>query len=158
MNDIRNILNGQGGDDSDWLDRLDEEFQRTEAASDGGVVLPAGTYVMRAVGRLKQSRIKQTNFFELELTVADGGRAGRKIWHAIWLTPDALPLARRDLDKLGIKSLKELRGTLPSWLLEASVRVRVDDNGEQRNHIRRFKLLEVLPADPATGRIEGVDL
>ena len=156
MNDIKLILAGQA--DDDWLDKLDEEFQKTEAAQDGGGILPAGIYVMRAVGRLKQSKVKGTNYYELEMTVADGEHAGRKIWHAIWLTQDALPLARRDLTRLGIKSLKQLREPLPSWLLEATVRVRVDDDGEARNHIRKFTLIETLPMDPAAGRIEGVDL
>ena len=157
MNDIRNILAGQAGDD-DWLDKLDEEFQKTEAAQDGGGILPAGTYRMKAVGKLKKSKVKQTNFFELEMTVTDGEHVGRKIWHQVWLTPDSLQLAKRDLDRLGVKSLKALRGPLPSWVLEVVVKVRVDDDGEARNHIRRFKLIETLPADPAAGRIEGVDL
>jgi hypothetical protein len=128
-------------------DELARQFDETEAAGDM-VVLPRGEYRCRVTdGELVTSKTG-TPGFALTFTVDDGEHKARKLWHTAWLTPAALPLAKRDLAKLGIVSLDMLDRPLPPGIV-CSVRVvvRTDDDGVERNRVTRFDVVDVL-ADP----------
>jgi len=135
------VLNGQ------TRDELARQFDETEAAGDM-VVLPRGDYRCRATdGELVTSK-SGTPGYSLTFTVDDGEHKGRKFWHTAWLTPAALPLAKRDLAKLGITSLDMLDRPLPAGIVcNVRVVVRTDDDGVERNRVTRFDVVEVL-ADP----------
>jgi hypothetical protein len=59
-----------------------------------------------------------------------------------------MPLAKRDLAKLGIRSLDMLdRPMPPGMVADVKVVLRVDDDGTERNRVASFNVVEVL-ADP----------
>ena len=129
-----------------------EDFNRawhtTEAAS-GFAPLPAGSYhCLIADGRLFTSRTNSTPGFKITFEVVDGPFAGRKIWHDVWLSPKALPMAKHELAKVGIVSPDQLEQSLPPGLI-ADVRVvlRTDDDGTSFNHVKRFEVVDATRAD-----------
>jgi hypothetical protein len=88
-------------------------------------------------------------------------------WDDLWLTPAALPLAKRDLGKLGVTSLEQLERPLPPGI-RARVRVtlRKDDTGAEYNRVKSFDVVGIdAPAadafapgdhqDAATGTGQG---
>ena len=78
------------------------QWNETEAAEDFAP-LPGGEYVARIIaGELCASRTNSTPGYKLTFKVLDGEHTGRQFWHDIWLTPAALPMAKRDLGKLGV--------------------------------------------------------
>ncbi|NQW47865.1 MAG: hypothetical protein HQ464_08865 [Planctomycetes bacterium] len=135
------VLNGSARVD------LARQFAEAEAAGDM-LPLPRGIYRCRvADGELVTSK-SGTPGYTLTFTVDDGEHKGRRLWHSAWLTPAALPMTKRDLAKLGIKSLDQLDRPLPQGIVcEVTVAVRVDDDGTERNRVVSFSVVEVL-ADP----------
>jgi hypothetical protein len=72
--------------------------------------------------------------------------AGRRVWHDIWLTPKALPYAKRELLKLGIETGAQLRQSLPV-VIRCSVALIVERDDESdvgRNRVRDFKVVEII--------------
>ena len=126
MGRLSDILRGNGGDFNDTWDS-------TEAAGDFGPV-PRGVYVCHATkGELESSRSKSTPGYKIEFTILDGDFKGRKLWHDCWLTPAALPQAKRDLLKLGITSPAQMEQPLPKWIrCNVTAVVRRDDDGIER--------------------------
>ncbi len=102
--------------------------------------IPAATYrVLVADGRLFNSQAQGTPGYKLDLQVLDGPFAGRRLWHDLWLTPDALPRSKWELGQLGITELDELELPLPAGLIaDAVVALRTDDDGLQYNKVRRL--------------------
>ena len=135
------VLNGSAKAD------LARQFAEAEAAGDM-LPLPRGVYRCRVTdGELVTSK-SATPGFCLSFTVDDGEHKGRRLWHTAWLTPAALPMTKRDLAKLGIKSLDQLDRPLPQGIVcEVTVALRVDDDGTERNRVVSFSVVEVL-ADP----------
>lgn len=126
---------------------LTQAWDETEAAVEFEP-LPAGTYIARiAEGRLCNSR-SGTPGFKLTFLVCDGEFAGRRVWHDNWLTQAALPLAKRDLAKLGITSLDQLERPLPQGIrCEIKVALRKDDAGIEFNRVRSFTVLGIDPVE-----------
>jgi hypothetical protein len=92
---------------------LSRAWGETEAAEDFAP-LPSGEYVARIVGgELFTSRTKGTAGYKLAFRVLEGDHHGRQFWHDVWLTPAALPMAKRDLSKLGVTALEQLERPLP---------------------------------------------
>lgn len=153
MGKLTDILGNNGGFD-DFRNRWNE----TEAADEFGP-LPPGEYVAHIIGGdLEQSRSKGTPGYKLTFKVIEGDYAGRQFWHDVWLTPAALPQAKRDLGKLGVSDLAQLEQPLPRFIrVKAKVVLRRDDDGAEYNRVRRFDVIgldtpeqdEFAPADDA---------
>ncbi len=80
---------------------LSRAWGETKAAEDFAP-LPSGEYVARIVGgELFTSKTKGTPCYKLTFRVLEGDTPGRQFWHDVWLTPAALPMAKRDLASSG---------------------------------------------------------
>lgn len=121
-------------------------WDATDAAGEMGP-LPPGDYVAHIIaGELEASRTNSTPGYKLTFSVIEGDFIGRRFWLDCWLTPAALPQTKRDLAKLGVKSLEQLERPLPRGIrCKCKIALRKDDNGEERN---RVKLFEVIGIDP----------
>src|SRR5262249_44181725 len=119
--------------------RLASAWRRTEAAGEFAP-LPSGKYVAHIInGAPGQSR-HGTPGYKLTFEVAEGEHAGRLFWHDIWFTEAAVPMAKRDLGKLGVPvdnfnaMVEQLEQPLPQGI-RCSVRLalRMDDAGQRFN-------------------------
>src|SRR4051812_41146125 len=82
-------------------------WETTKVAVDFGA-LPEGEYTACIVdGELGQARTG-TPRYKLTFEVAEGPLSGRRFWHDLWLTEVALPITKRELLKLGVKSFEQL--------------------------------------------------
>ncbi len=138
MGKLSDILANGGGDE------LGRKWNDTEAAEDFAP-LPSGEYVARIIaGELFTSRTNGTPGYKLAFKVLEGDHAGRQFWHDIWLTPAALPMAKRDLGKLGVTDLEQLERPLPAGIRCAvKLALRRDDDGSEYNRVRRFDVLGI---------------
>ena len=125
-------------------DTIRRDWDKTEAADDFAP-LPSGTYVARIIGgELSTATTTGTPGFKLTFRVLEGGHTGRQFWHDVWLTPAALPMAKRDLAKLGVTSLDQLARPLPPGIrCKVRLVLRSDDNGEQVNRVRSFEVVGI---------------
>ncbi len=123
---------------------LSVAWSNTEAAEEFAP-LPSGEYVARIIaGELEQSRKNATPGYKLTFRVLEGEHAGRQFWHDIWLTPAAVPMAKRDLGKLGVASLDQLESPLPAGIrCQVKLVLRRDDDGSEYNRVRRFDVLSI---------------
>jgi len=133
-------------------DTLSRAWGDTEAADDYGTPLPAGEYVARIVGgELFTSRTKGTAGYKLAFRILEGDHAGRQFWHDVWLTPAALPMAKRDLGRLGVMTLEQLEQPLPPGIrCKVKLALRRDDAGVEFNRVRGFEVvgIDTPEADP----------
>ena len=138
MGKLSDILANRDGDE------LRRKWDDTEAAEDFAP-LPSGEYVARIIaGDLVTGRTNGTPGYKLTFKVIDGDHAGRQFWHDIWLTPAALPMAKRDLGKLGVTDLEQLERSLPSHMrCSVKLALRRDDDGTEYNRVRRFDVLGI---------------
>lgn len=129
-------------------DSLRHSWNTTEAAGDFEP-LPPGVYVARiATGELFTARTNGTPGYKLTFVVLEGEHAGQKFWHDVWLTEAALPMAKRDLAKLGVVSLEQLDSPLPKGIrARAHVVLRKGDDGTEFNRIRTFEVIGIDPPD-----------
>ena len=125
-------------------DRLRHQWDKTEAAEEFAP-LPSGDYVARIIaGEMAQSRKNATPGYKLNFRVIEGDYASRQFWHDIWLTPAALPMAKRDLGKLGVTSLDQLESPLPPGIrCQVKLVLRREDDGSEYNKVRRFDVLGI---------------
>ena len=132
---------GFGGDDfcRSWVN--------TTAAGEFSP-LPDGEYICHATkGELRNAK-SGTPGYCVEFTVAEGDCVGRKAWHDLFLTPAALPMAKRDLIKLGIDDPAKLERPLPAGIrCKVRVALRRDDNGNVSNRVVRFEVVGIDAAD-----------
>ena len=142
MGRLSDILNGSG---SDFNDR----WNATAAADEFGPI-PKGVYVCHATdGELESSRSNRTPGYKIEFTILDGTFKGRKLWHDCWLTPAALPQAKRDLAKLGITTPEQMELPLPKWIrCNVTAVVRRDDDGIERNRVKTFDVVGIDKPEP----------
>jgi hypothetical protein len=154
---LSEILAGAGKD----ADALKKAWGETQAATDFAP-LPKGDYVAVAThGELFAAKTG-TPGYKITFEVCEGDFKGRKSWHDVYLTPAALPLAKRDLTKLGISELQQLEKPLPArFRCQAKLTLRKDDDGSERNRVIRFDCIGIEKADPfapvdpgATGNID----
>jgi hypothetical protein len=131
-------------------ERLERSWSTTKAADDLKPI-PGGEYRCRVVsGELFNAR-GGTPGYKLTLEVLDGEHAGRRLWHDVWLSEAALPLAKRDLGKLGVEHLSQLERPLPPGIvIAAKVALRRGDDGSEFNRLTRFEVVEIErpQADP----------
>jgi len=126
MGKLSDILasGGFGGDD------FSKTWQNTEAADEFRPV-PPGEYVCHADrGELKTARTG-TPSYSLSFKVIEGELSGRLVWLDLFLTPAALPMAKRDLVKLGIDSPEKLEQPLPPGI-QCKVRRSTSSFGSRR--------------------------
>lgn len=132
-------------------DRLKKAWSETKAAEDL-VPIPSGVYVAKLVdASMHTSKRKGTPGFKLVFETIEGEHAGRKLWHDIWLTENAIPMAKKDLAKFGISSLDQLDQPLPAtFICKVNVALRREDDGIEWNRVRAFEVLrtEKLENDP----------
>jgi hypothetical protein len=130
---LSDILSGQS------MEELVRRFEEVEAATEFTPV-PAGTYEVDFVGGQLSSSTSGTTGYNCSFQVAKGEHAGRKIWHTFWLSEAALPYTKRDLLKLGIRTLGQCEDAVPPGIFcTVKVVVRVDDDGTQRNRVTHIE-------------------
>lgn len=135
------ILNGESRED------LARRFEETEAAPEYTPV-PKGVYSAELSSGELTTSAAGTPGFNLGFTIREGECKGQRVWHTLWLTPAAMPMTKRDLAKLGIERLDQLERPVPPGIIcQLSVAVRTDDDGETRNRVTRYEVVEVRP-DP----------
>lgn len=129
-------------------DSLAEAFDQAKPAGDFAP-LPPGEYVAHIIsGELFTSR-GGTPGYKLAFKVIEGDQTGRQIWHDIWLTPPAMPMAKRDLGKLDIKALDQLEQPLPPNIrCRVKVTVRQDNGAADYNRVRSFDVLGIDKPGP----------
>jgi hypothetical protein len=127
---------------------LARSWTETEAAEDFAP-LPGGEYIARAVaGELFTSKTKGTAGYKLAFKVLEGEFEGRQFWHDVWLTPASLPMAKRDLQKLGVTSLEQLEKPLPPGIrCRVKLALRKDDDGAEYNRVRMFEVIGIDKPD-----------
>lgn len=125
-------------------DNLAKVWDSTQAAAEFAP-LPAAEYVSHVVaGELFTSKTKGTAGYKLTFRVTEGEYAGRLFWDDIWLTPAALPMAKRDLGKLGVTSLDQLERPLPTGIrCHVKLVVRRDDDGSEYNRVKSFDVIGI---------------
>jgi hypothetical protein len=130
-------------------DRVRRAWESSQAAGEFAPI-PAGEYVADVVkGELALSRSNSTPGYSIEFAICQGEHRGRKVWLNCWLTEPAMPQAKRDLGKLGIKSLEQLDRPLPPGIrCRLRVTLRRDDTGAEYNRITMFEVIEVSPPRP----------
>jgi hypothetical protein len=133
------------------------------SAADDYQALPSGDYVARIVsGELEASRSNSTPGYKLTFLVVEGEYAGRRFWHDIWLSDAALPMAKRDLGKIGVTDPSQLDSPMPPGIVcKVKLALRKDEDGTERNRVRSFDVIrvetpEVDPFHPEAGDGEGV--
>jgi hypothetical protein len=129
-------------------EKLDRQWGSTKAAEDLKP-LPIGEYRCSiASGELFTAK-KGTLGYKLKLVVLEGEHADRVVWHDVWLSEAALPMAKRDLGKLGITSLDQLERPLPDGIVVAAkVALRKNDDGTEYNRVNRLDVVGIEPAEP----------
>ncbi len=132
----------------DDRESLSRAWGDTEAAEDFAP-LPSGEYIARIIGgELFTSKTKGTAGYKLTFRVLEGDHQGRQFWHDTWLTPAALPMAKRDLGKLGLTSLGQLERPLPPGIRCAvKLVLRRDDDGTEYNRVRSFEVIGIDPPE-----------
>jgi hypothetical protein len=127
---------------------LAKAWESSQAASERGP-LPAGEYVCCLVGGELFNARGGTPGYKLKFEVLEGEHAGRCLWHDIWLTQAALPMAKRDLGKLGVTQVEQLDQPLPEGIVvRVKVALRTEDSGTRYNRVMRFEVVGIDPPKP----------
>ncbi len=123
---------------------ITQQWGETKAAEDFAP-LPPGEYLARIVGgELSTSKSKGTPSYKLTFRVLEGDYAGRRFWHDVYLTPAALPMAKRDLGKLGVTNLEQLERPLPPGIrCRVKLALRRDDDGNDFNKVKMFAVVGI---------------
>lgn len=129
-------------------ENLSRAWGETQAAEDFAP-LPPGEYTARIIaGELFTSKTKGTAGYKLAFRVLEGDHKGRQFWHDVWLTPAALPMAKRDLAKLGVTALEQLERPLPPGIrCKVNLALRRDDDGTETNKVKRFEVVGIDPPE-----------
>ncbi len=153
MKKLSDILSAGAGSGQDFGDI----WNSTDAAGDFAP-LPAGQYICRIESGELDTSSRGTMGYKLTFVVIEGPKkgtegetdsAGRKLWHDLWLTPAALPMAKRDLAKLGITDPEQMEEPLPLGIrCRVQVALRRDDDGTERNRVKRFEVIGIDTPEP----------
>lgn len=129
-------------------DRLRDAWGQTQAAEDFAP-LPSGEYVCHLIAAdLFNSKTNGTPGVKLTFKILEGEHQGRQVWHDVWLTPAALPQAKRDLGKLGVTELGQLEQPLPPGIrCRVKLSLRRDDDGSEYNRVRSFEVIGIDPPE-----------
>jgi hypothetical protein len=123
---------------------ITQAWGETQAAEDFAP-LPPGEYVARIVGaELSATKTKGTPSYKLAFRVLEGDFTGRRFWYDVYLTPAALPMAKRDLGKLGVTALEQLERPLPPGIrCRVKLALRRDDDGNDFNKVKTFAVVGI---------------
>jgi hypothetical protein len=129
-------------------EKLGRAWSETKAAADLKP-LPSGTYRCTvASGELFTSK-SGTPGYKLKLVVVQGDFIDRVVWLDVWLSEPALPMAKRDLGKLGVTSPEQLEHPLPEGIVvDAKVAIRKNDDGTGHNRVVRFDVVAIESPEP----------
>lgn len=150
------IVSSSNGDDN-----LSDLFDTTEAADYSPI--PPGQYTADVVsGGRMESRVKRTPGFGLVFEIRDHAEHnGRRLYHDLWLTQNAMRRSKAELMKLGITSSDQLNRPLPEgFVVKLTVVLHTGDDGRQRNRVTEFSVLRFDPPKPdpfAPRRDKGVN-
>ncbi len=124
-------------------ERLGRDWDSTDAAVDLKP-LPSGEYRCSiASGELFNAK-SGTPGYKLKLVVVEGEHADRVVWHDVWLSEAALPMAKRDLGELGIASQEQLERPLPDGIVVgAKVALRKNEDGTEYNRVNRLDVVGI---------------
>ena len=101
-----------------------------------------------ASGELFNSK-SGTPGYKLKLVVLEGDHVDRVVWHDVWLSEPALPMAKRDLGKLGVTTLEQLERPLPDGIIvNAKLALRKNDDGRESNRVARLDLIAIQLPEP----------
>lgn len=128
---------------------FEQAWDSTEAAADLAP-LPPGEYAahLHALD-LFNAKTKGTPGAKLTFRLIEGEHAGRFVWCDLWLSAAAMPLAKRDLAKLGITTRAQLEQPVPPGIRCAvKVALRTADDGTAYNHVSRFDVLGIDKIEP----------
>lgn len=144
LSDILANSNGNGNIGDIW--------NNSTAAGEFGP-MPRGEYLARIIsGEFRTSRANETPGYVLTFEVLEPvEHAKRKFWLDCWLTPAAMPSAKRDLGKLGVTSLEQLEQPLPRYFIcKCKLALRRDDDRNESNRVISFEVIrfEKPEADP----------
>ncbi|QDV25333.1 DUF669 domain-containing protein [Aureliella helgolandensis] len=144
MGKLTNILQQIGS-----LGEIQAAWDSANSAGDFDVV-PKAEYIADITqGEAIVSRSNSTPGYRLTFEIVEGPYTGYRLWLDCWLTSKAMHRSKRDLGKLGVTSLEQLERPLPAvYRCNVKVVLRRDDEGEERNRIQRFEVLEAIPHMP----------
>jgi hypothetical protein len=132
-------------------------WDTTEAAGEIGP-LPSGDYQATIISGELFNAKSGTAGFKLTFEVLYGDYKGRKFWHDVWLTPAALPLAKRDLVKIGVRELGQLERPLPAqFRCKVKLGRRRNDDGTEYNRVLSFECVGVEKVDPFAPPTENTE-
>jgi len=140
-------------------DKLAKAWQTAKAVADFAP-LPRGEYIARVIDGALATAKTGTPSYKLSFQVVEGEHAGRRFWHDVYLTPAAMPMAKRDLGRLGVTDLAQLDTPLPEGIkCKVQLALRREDDGTERNKVSRFAVVSIdppesdafAPADPVDG-------
>jgi hypothetical protein len=139
MGKLQDILHNNGGSGD-----IRDLWNSTAAAGEL-VSLPPGEYTAHIIaGTLETGKTKGTPGYKLTFKVCEGEYIGRQFWLDIWLTEASLPMAKRDLKKLGVVSLDQLEQPLPRGILcKCKLVLRRGDDGGEFNKVRTFTVVGI---------------
>jgi hypothetical protein len=129
-------------------EKLGRIWKTTKAAGDLKP-LPSGEYRCSvASGELFNAKSGKPGY-KHKLVVLDGEHSDRLIWCDIWLSEAALPMAKRDLGKLGVTGLEQLERPLPDGIIvNAKVALRRNDDGTEYNRVVRLDVVAIETPEP----------
>lgn len=138
---LTDVLNGSGGS-------IREVWNTIDAAGDDKPI-PRGEYICHLVRTELFSAGTSTPGYKMTFEVVEGDHAGRLLWYDLWLTVAAAPRTKRDLAKIGITALEQTEKALPAPLkCKVLVALKKDEDGIERNQVRRFEVLGVVDTKP----------
>lgn len=129
---------------------IEKLWNETEAAADLGP-LPRGEYLAEVHSIEATEAQTGTPGVTLTFRIIEGEYKGRRIWHTVWITKNALKFAKRDLAKLGIREFAQADQPLKARIIcKLDLVLKTDDKDRKKNEVRNFdvKRLEPLQTDP----------
>jgi hypothetical protein len=128
-------------------ENLDKAWAEARTANEFGA-LPGGEYIARIIEGTASTAKTGTHGYKLTFQVLEGEHSGRRFWHDVWLTPAAMPMAKRDLGKLGVTSLDQLDNPLPPRIrCRVKLALRKDDDANEYNRVHSFEVLGIDPPE-----------
>jgi hypothetical protein len=142
------------------LKQLDDEWQETEAAAEGGFEpLPEGDYTCVVIDAEMVTSSNDNLGLNVQFEVVEGEHEGRYVFHSFWLTERNIPYVKRDLAILGVEAkraseLAKAKGKLMHK--KAVLHVGQEEyDGKVRNRVKWFARVE--DAQAAAAEVEDDD-
>ncbi len=126
------------------LEEIQRQFEDT--VPEDPMLIPAGEYFAAVSGgEFYRTPRKRTPAYRVEFRLLLDEGLSRGLYHLFFLTPRALPMAKRDLSKLGVSDVT--KPVPPVIRCRARVGTRTLDDGRQVNAILYFERLPDADAE-----------